>query len=80
MEVTGRSNGGDSGPLDDDDGPPTTHNAGGHNGQNDREFQLVNARNINITPFSGRNLITDPYLSFNTALRRLIFVQGKDGE
>lgn len=33
-----------------------------------------------MTPFSGRNVQVNPYLPFNNAPRRLIFVQGKDGE
>ena len=32
--------------------------------RNDREFQLVNYRNINIDPFGGRNLYTSPHLQF----------------
>lgn len=37
-------------------------------------------RNINITLFNGRNIQSNPYLPFNNALRRLVLVQGKDGE
>ena len=82
----GRGNGGD-GPRDprdedpdgDHDGYTTTCN-GRYDNRIDREFQLVNHRNINIVPFSGRNLTTNPYLPFNNSLRRLILVQGKAGD
>ena len=76
-----RDNGGSGEPPDDDEHQTIINNAGGGNGdRQDREFQLVNARNINIVPFSGRNVYTNPYLPFNSALRRLILVQGKDGD
>ena len=65
----------------DGDGQPTFANDYSNNdGKEDREFQLVNARSINITPFCGRNVQANPGLPFNNAFRRLILVQGKDGE
>ena len=73
--------GGSGEPPDDDELHTANHYTGGsNNDRQDREFQLVNARNINIVPFSGKNVQTNPYLPFNNALRRLILVQGKDGE
>ena len=72
--------GGGYGPPDDEEDYTMTGGGNGRNGYNYKEFQLVNARNVNINPFSGRNLATNPYLPFNNALRRLILVQGHDGE
>ena len=54
--------------------------AGWANGARIDAFILVNLRNIIVTPFSGRSLNATPYLPFNNAIRRLIFVQGSDGE
>ena len=71
----------------DGDGPGGN---GGHNDIDERggegngykrnEFILVNPRNVTITPFSRRNINTNPYMPFNDFTRRLILPQGSDGE
>lgn len=80
----GNGGGGHGDPRGDDpegDGEQYTATGNGrYDNTNDRKFQLVNYRNINILPFSGRNLSTNPYLPFNNSLRRLILVQGKAGD
>ena len=75
----GRDNG-HGGPPDDEE--PTINNYARANDYErpDSEFQLVNARNISITLFSGRNVQSNPYLPFNNAPRRLVLVQGQHGE
>ena len=76
---SGHNNGGHGGSPDDNEDPVIANSSTNNYGRDDREFQLVNARTIIITPFSGRNLPANPYLPFNNASRRLIMVQGKDG-
>ena len=75
-----------NGDDDDGDGPnnPNTGNNSneltGRNNYNRRtEFALVNPRNITTNPFSGKNLHSNPYIPFNSAIRRLILSQGSDG-
>ena len=44
------------------------------------EFTLVKSSNIAIPTFSGSNLNSNPYLPWHKATRRLIYIQGEDGE
>ena len=80
----GGGGGGNGDPRDEDpDGNNdryTTVGNGRYDNRSDREFQFVNHRNINIVPFSGRHLTTNPYLPFNYSVRRLTLVQGKVGD
>ena len=55
------------------------HRVGG-DGDRQKEFSLVNLRNIIITIFTGKCLHSNPYLAFNNQLRRLILIMGVDGE
>ena len=77
---SGNNSGGHGSPPDGNEEPVTASANTNNYGRDDKEFQLVNARIITITPFSGRNLPANPHLPFNNALRRLILLQGKDGE
>ena len=61
--------------------PPGSNCTGASNYERQvREFQLANARNIYIVPSSGGNMQINKYLPSNNALRRLMLVQGKDGD
>ena len=75
---------------DDDDDPPDSrcpedglgsrrqNKKGGYEDRY-KEFQLVNPRNATITPFTGKNLYSNPYLVFNNQIRRLMISMGEDG-
>lgn len=80
----GNGGGGHGGPQGEDpEGDDEQHIAignGRYDNRNDRGFQVVNYRNINILPFSGRSLSINPCLPFYNSLRRLISVQGKVGD
>ena len=55
--------------------------ARGHGYGNKRiGFTLVKSSNIAISTFSGSNLSTQPYLLFHKTIKRLIYIQGDDGE
>ena len=45
----------------------------------DREFRLVNPRNVTINIFNGKNLPSNPYMALNNSIRRLILARGNDG-
>ena len=45
----------------------------------DREFRLVNPRNVTINMFNAKNLPSNPYTALNNFIRRLILAQGNDG-
>ena len=80
-------NSSDNGDEEDGGGP---NGNGGNNannerigrfgGSNGRSFIAMNFRNVTITPFSGGNSHTIPYMSSNNAIRRLMLPQRFDGE
>ena len=79
-------NGGNGG-SDDGDEPIIIGNNKYSGGSNNRfhdtkrsECALVNPRNTSINAFSGKHLHSNPYMPFNSALRRLILAQGSDGK
>ena len=76
----GQRNGVGGGPPGDDELQAVITTDGRGNSNSNKEFQLVNAPRIAITPFSGRTLHTIPYLQVNNGIGRLVLVQGQDGE
>ena len=46
----------------------------------DKEFRMMNLRNITINIFTGRNLANNPYIVLNNQVGRLIITMGEDGE
>ena len=61
-------------------GGSTITNNGNATYTNNKEFILVNPRNVTVQTFSGTNLHTRPYMPFNKAMRQLMRAQGGDGE
>ena len=59
-------------------GVNTNTNGGGQ--KSNKEFMLVNPRNVVVQTLSGINLNRLPYMPFNKSLRKLIRAQGEDGD
>ena len=76
---------GGNGPEELNDNEPThrdriNRQRNGDEDRSDKEFRRVNPRNINVSVFNGKNLVTNPYMAFNTSIRRLMLTQGDEGE
>ena len=74
-------NGGAGNPGDDE--PPShsgqQRNRNTDDDKHDREFRLVNPRNVNVNVFNGKDLVSNRYMALNKSIRRLILAQGSDG-